>query len=275
MKSIQGKTALVTGASSGIGKGTVELLLKQGATVYAAARRVENMKELESLGAKTVQLDVTDEASIAAAVGLITGNGNTVDILVNNAGYGSYGAIEDVPITEARRQFEVNLFGLAALTRLVLPGMRDKRYGKIVNISSMGGRVFTPFGGWYHATKHALEGWSDCLRLEVKPFGVDVIIVEPGGIKTPWGSIAAGNLRKTSANGAYAVKANKIADSMEKTYSKSYLTDPLVIAKTIVQAVTAGKPKRRYIKGLGAVPALFVRRWCGDAVYERMIGLMM
>jgi NAD(P)-dependent dehydrogenase (short-subunit alcohol dehydrogenase family) len=135
--------------------------------------------------------------------------------------------------------------------------------------------VFTPFGGWYHATKHALEGWSDCLRLEVKSFGVDVIIIEPGGIKTPWGSIAAGNLRKTSGKGSYAERASRAADRMEKTYTGRYLTDPLVIAKTIVKAVTAGKPKRRYVKGLGAAPALFVRRWFGDAVYERLISLMM
>lgn len=275
MTSLQGKTALVTGASSGIGRSTVAMLLKKGATVYAAARRVEKMKDLEERGAKSVRLDVTDEESIADAVSSIIAAKGSVDILINNAGYGSYGAIEDVPLNEARRQFEVNIFGLARLTQLVLPGMRKNRYGKIVNISSMGGKVFTPFGGWYHATKHALEGWSDCLRLEIKEFGIDVVVVEPGGIKTEWGAIAAENLKKTSGSGAYAEKANKSADSTKNMYTNGKLTDPAVIAKTIVTAVTAKKPKRRYVKGFGAVPALFIRKWFGDGVYEMVIKSMM
>ena len=214
MSSINGKTALVTGASSGIGKSTVELLLSNGATVYAAARRVEKMSDLEKLGAHLVAMDVTDEESVVSGINSILEKEGSIDILVNNAGYGSYGAIEDVPIDEARRQFEVNIFGLARLTQLVLPKMRENRYGKIVNISSMGGKIYTPFGGWYHATKHALEGFSDCLRLESEPFGIDVIIVEPGGIATPWGAIAAENLKKTSGRGAYAEVANKAADGM-------------------------------------------------------------
>ena len=170
MASIKGKTALVTGASSGIGESTVELLLSAGATVYAAARRVEKMSDLEKAGAHLIKMDVTDEASMVAGINSILEKEGSIDILVNNAGYGSYGAIEDVPIDEARRQFEVNIFGLARLTQLVLPGMRQNRYGKIVNISSMGGKIYTSFGGWYHATKHALEGFSDCLRLETEPF---------------------------------------------------------------------------------------------------------
>ncbi|MGC9312084.1 MAG: SDR family NAD(P)-dependent oxidoreductase, partial [Sediminispirochaetaceae bacterium] len=149
---MQGKTALVTGASAGIGKSTVEALLSAGATVYAAARRVERMKDLERQGARLLYIDVTDEDSMVNGINSILEKESSIDILINNAGYGSYGAIEDVPLEEARRQFEVNIFGLARLTQLVLPGMRENRYGKIVNISSMGGKMYTPFGGWYHAT---------------------------------------------------------------------------------------------------------------------------
>jgi len=274
MASIQGKTALVTGASSGMGEATARMLLDQGAVVYAAARRVEKMKDLERGGAHLVAMDVTDEKSIARVVDSIVSKHGAVDILVNAAGYGSYGAIEDVPMEEARRQFEVNLFGLARLTQLVLPAMRKNHYGKIVNISSMGGKIYTPFGGWYHATKHALEGWSDCLRLETKPFGVDVVVVEPGGIKTEWGAIAADNLKKTSGSGAYAKEANKTADRTAKLYASNRLTDPSVIAKTIIKAIKAGRPRTRYVAGYGAAPTIFIRRWLGDRVFDRIIASM-
>jgi short-subunit dehydrogenase len=233
------------------------------------------MKDLESKGVSLVELDITKEESIVQCVNTIIEKEGSIDVLVNNAGYGSYGAIEDVPIEEARQQFEVNIFGLARLTQLVLPKMRENRFGKIVNISSMGGRIFTPFGGWYHATKHALEGWSDCLRIETKQFGIDVVIVEPGGIKTPWGQIAADNLKKTSGSGAYAKQANKAAEGTAEMYSSNRLSKPEVIGKVILKAVTANKPKRRYVKGFGAKPALFIRRWFGDGVYEWGIKRMM
>ncbi len=168
--------------------------------------------------------------------------------MVNNAGYGSYGAVEDVPMEEARRQFDVNIFGLARLTQLVLPKMREHSYGKIVNISSMGGKVFTPLVDGIMQPKHALEGWSDSLRIEVKPFGIDVVIVEPGGIKTPWGSIAAENLKKTSGNGAYAEAANKAAEGTTKMYSSNQLTKPEVIGKVILKSVTARKSKKKLCK---------------------------
>ena len=269
------KVALITGASSGIGESAAILLHNAGFKVYGAARRVDKMKSLEEKGISVISLDVTDEDSIENCVNTINESEGGIDVLVNNAGYGSYGAIEDVPLEEARRQFDVNIFGLARLTQLVLPHMRENRYGKIVNISSMGGKVFTPFGGWYHATKHALEGWSDCLRIEVKPFGIDVTVVEPGGIKTPWGIIAAENLKKTSGEGAYAEQANKAAEGTAKMYSSNRLTHPDVIGKEILKAVTARRPKRRYVKGFGAKPALFVRRRLGDGAYERMLKAMM
>ncbi len=237
MADITGKTALVTGASSGIGKSTVEDLLAKGAKVYAAARRVEKMKDLEKLGATIIKMDVTDENSMVNGVDTIIEKEGSIDILINNAGYGSYGAIEDVPVEEGRRQFEVNIFGLSRLIQLVLPGMRANRYGKIVNISSIGGKIYTSFGGWYHATKHALEGLSDCLRLETSEFGIDVVIVEPGGIKTDWGEISADNLKKTSGNGVYSKRAHSVADSMKKMYTSNQLSHPSVISRVILKSV--------------------------------------
>lgn len=268
------KVALITGASSGIGESAAVLLHKAGFKVYGAARRVEKMKSLEEKGISVISLDITDEDSIVNCVNTITEKEGSIDVLVNNAGYGSYGAIEDVPMEEARRQFDVNMFGLARLTQLVLPGMREKSYGKIVNVSSMGGKIYTPFGGWYHATKHALEGWSDCLRIEVKSFGIDVVIVEPGGIKTPWGIIAAENLKKTSGSGAYAVQANKTAESTLKTYSSNQLTEPEVIGKVILKAVTVRRPKTRYVKGFMAKPVIFMRKWFGDRFLDRVLKAM-
>jgi NAD(P)-dependent dehydrogenase (short-subunit alcohol dehydrogenase family) len=268
------KVALITGASSGIGESAAVLLHNAGFKVYGAARRVEKMKDLEDQGISTVALDITNEESIINCVNTILEKEGRLDILVNNAGYGSYGAVEDVSLEEARRQFDVNIFGLARLTQLVLPKMREHKYGKIVNISSMGGKIYTPFGAWYHATKHALEGWSDCLRIETKPFGIDVVVVEPGGIKTPWGIIAAENLKKTSGTGAYAEQANKAAEGTAKMYSSNQLTKPEVIGKVILKAVTARKPKRRYVKGFMAKPTLFIRKWLGDGVYERIVKSM-
>ena len=275
MKPLTGRTALVTGASSGIGKSTVRKLLAAGANVYAAARRIERMADLESEGAHSVAMDVTDDESMESGVTSIVAKEGSIDILINNAGYGSYGAVEDVPMEEARRQLEVNVFGLARLTQLVLPAMRGKRYGKIVNITSVGGKIATPFGGWYHATKHAVEGMSDSLRMETAPFGIDVIIVEPGGIATEWGGIAAENLKKTSGQGAYADSANRVADGMAKMYSGNQLSSPDVIADTVLRSVTASHPKTRYATGYGAKMILFLRRWLSDRMFDRMIQRMM
>lgn len=269
------KIALVTGASSGIGESAAILLHQAGFVVYGAAHNTEKMQSLKNKGILVIPLDITHEDSIIKCVNTILEKEGRIDVLINNAGYGSYGAVEDVPIDEARRQFEVNIFGLARLTQLVLPKMREHRFGKIVNISSMGGKVFTPFGAWYHATKHALEGWSDCLRLEVKPFGIDVIIVEPGGIKTPWGTIASENLKRTSSDGAYAEQAIKTADSTAKMYTSNQLSKPEVIGKVILKAITVRNPRRRYAKGYMAKASMFVRKWLGDAVYERVLKIAM
>ncbi len=269
------KVALVTGASSGMGELTAVLLSKQGYKVYGAARRTDQMKALEKEGVSIVSLDLIKDESIVKCVDTILKEEGRIDILINNAGYGSYGAVEDVPIEEARRQFEVNIFGLARLTQLILPSMREHKYGRIVNISSIGGKIYTPFGAWYHATKHALEGWSDCLRIETKPFGIDVVIVEPGGIKTPWGAIAAEHLKETSGKGAYAEKANKTANNMAQMYSSGKnLSDPELLAREIVKAATVKKPKTRYAKGYFAKPVLSIRKWFSDRLFDRMIQSM-
>jgi short-subunit dehydrogenase len=266
-----GKVALITGGSSGIGEATARELNSRGFTVYAAARRLEQMRTLETEGIHVLPLDVTDEVSIQNCVDTILNREGRIDVLVNNAGYGSYGAVEDVPIEEARRQFEVNIFGLARLTQLVLPTMRENRFGKIINITSIGGKIYTPFGAWYHATKHALEGWSDALRIELAPFNVDVVIVEPGGIKTPWGMIAVDHLRATSGSGAYATAVAKAADGMAELYGGKQLSDPSVIAETIAKAVTARKPRTRYAAGYMAKTVLFLRRLLPDRLFDRII----
>lgn len=170
---------LVTGASSGIGKATALRLLQQGHTVYVAARRLEAMQELQAHGAISLRMDITQEADIKAVVQRITQEYGGVDVLVNNAGFGMYGSVEETTIEDARYQFEVNLFGMARLTQLLIPSMRARGKGTIINLSSMGGKIYTPLGAWYHATKHAVEGWSDCLRIELQQFGIHVVVIDP------------------------------------------------------------------------------------------------
>lgn len=268
------KVALVTGASSGIGESAALLLKQAGFVVYGAARRVERMQALSDAGVITLPLDITNDDWVADCVETITKAHGGVDVLVNNAGYGSYGAVEDVPVSEGRRQFEVNLFGLAQLTQMLLPYMRTNGFGRIINVSSVGGKIYTPFGSWYHATKHALEGWSDALRMEVKPFGVDVSIIQPGGIKTEWGEIAASNLRKTSGDGPYADRANKSADGLSEMYAGEQLSDPEVIGRVIVKAATAKRPRTRYAAGYMARPVLFMRWLLSDRMFDRMMKSM-
>ena len=265
------KIALVTGASSGIGRSIAQKLASAEFRVYAAARRVEKMADLEKQGVFPIALDLTQEESIRVCVKTVLTREGHIDVLVNNAGYGSYGAVEDVPMEEARRQFEVNLFGMARLIQLVTPGMREVHAGKIVNISSMGGKIWTKFGGWYHATKYAVEGLSDCLRMELAPFGIDVVVVEPGGIKTDWGLIAAENLRKRSENGAYAAMASRAADGMVKNYSGKMLSSPELIAQTVEKAVTKRRPRTRYLVGFGAKPMVWTRKLLGDRAFDWVI----
>lgn len=268
------KVALITGASSGIGKATAIELNKRGFIVYGAARRKDMMQDLEAKGIHAISLDVTNDESMVKCVNEILKKEGRIDVLVNNAGYGSYGAIEDVQMEEARRQVEVNVFGLARMVQLVVPSMRKNKSGKIVNISSMGGKIWTKFGGWYHATKFAVEGFSDCLRLELEPFGIDVIVMEPGGITTDWGIIAAEKLRDASAKGAYAQAASKTADGMIKNYTGNQMSKPELIARCIGKAVTVRRPKTRYLVGYFAKPMVFMKTVFGDRAYDRIIKML-
>ena len=265
------KVALVTGASSGIGKAIAKQLIEDGLVVYVAARRVEKMQDLESLGAMVLKMDITQEEDVKNVVEKIAKNHNSIDVLINNAGYAIYGAMEDTTIEDARKQFEVNLFGLANLTKSVLPGMRAKKSGKIINISSMGGKIYTPLGAWYHATKHALEGWSDCLRLELSPFNIDVVIVEPGVIKTEFEDVMLAPMMERSGNSAYGEIAHKLEQRMKESYEQGFASDPEVIAKVVSQAVKAKKPKTRYAAGQFAKPLMFLRKWLGDRAFDTII----
>lgn len=265
------KIALVTGASSGIGEATALELAAAGYTVFAAARRMERMAHLADVGITPVLMDVTDDDSMANGVERIIADVGRIDVLVNNAGYGSYGALEDVPMDEARYQLEVNVFGAARLTQIVLPHMRSRRSGKIVNITSMGGKIHTPLGAWYHATKFALEAISDCLRLELKPFGIDVIIIEPGGVKSEWADIAADKVRAVSSGGPYAAQGMAMADSLSSESNQNRLSSPELIATTIRKAVDARKPKTRYAVGFGAKPLIFLHGVLPDRTYDSFI----
>ncbi len=262
------KVVLITGASAGIGKAIVTKMLQEGWTVYGAARRLNQMEDLKQAGAKTLFIDVTDEASMAKAVDAILEAEGRLDALVNNAGYGSYGALEDVPVDEARRQFEVNVFGLMRLTQLVLPTMRAARSGTIINISSMGGRIWMPIGGWYHATKHALEVLSDALRMEVEPFGVNVVVVQPGAIESEWSGISADNLEASSKNSVYRFFTEPMARILRGYTSAA---KPSVIADAVATALRVKKPRRRYRAPFDA--KLYVRlHWLfPDSVWEMIL----
>jgi NAD(P)-dependent dehydrogenase (short-subunit alcohol dehydrogenase family) len=268
------KTVLITGASSGIGEETVKRLMVAGYTVYAGARRLDRMKSLADAGARLLALDVTEDDSMTAAVNTVMQEAGRIDVLINNAGYGSYGALEDVPPEEARRQFDVNLFGLARLTQLVLPAMRAQRSGRIVNISSIGGKFGEPFGCWYHATKFAVEGFSDSLRMELHPFGIDVVVIQPGATHTEWSQIAQDSLIKYSGDGPYDKAASAHAKMMELGHEGSIPAPPGVVARTIVQAVQSRKPKTRYATGGLAGTMLFLRRVLTDRAFDSMFRIM-
>ncbi len=265
------QVALITGASSGIGRAAAELFGKRGYIVYAAARRMDLLNEFASESVKPISLDVADDQSMRDCVEKVLAAEGRIDVLVNNAGYGSYGAVEDTPLEEARRQFDVNVFGLARMTQLVLPSMREAGRGKIINVTSMGGRVWSPFGAWYHASKFAVEGLSASMRLELEPFGIDVVVIEPGAIATPWGTIAAQHLRETSKEGAYAADAARAAEKLEKRYAQSgVMTKPGTVARMIVKAAASKHPRTRYLLGYGAKPMVYIHKIFGDRVYNRL-----
>lgn len=262
------KVVLVTGASSGIGKETALQLIKEGHIVYGAARRVEKMKDLDNSGGHSLKMDVTIDQQMISTVDRIIQEQGRIDVLVNNAGYAIYGAVEETTIEDARRQFEVNFFGLARLTQLVLPHMRNQKSGKIINISSMGGTVYTPLGAWYHATKHALEGWSDCLRLETKQHGIAVVIIVPGIIKTEFGDVMSAQMMERSGNGPYANIAKSMQSVTQNSYSSRRSSPASVISNVISKAIRARKPKIRYVAGKLAKPAMFIRKYFGDRLFD-------
>lgn len=263
---------LITGASSGIGKSSAEFLSHKGYKVYALARRMEKLEPLKSLGITPMYLDVTDESSIQKVVAEIYAIEGKIDVLFNNAGYGLYGPIEDVSIADAKAQFDVNLFGLANMIKHVLPIMRKQGYGKIINTSSIGGKVASLLGGWYHASKFALEGFSDSLRMELKPFNIQVVLIQPGLIKTEFMQRTydyASNINKDSA---YQKTITHVMKQAERDYLSGKVgSDPVVVAKGVYKAIKARKPKTRYAMGTLSFVALFGRKILPDKVLDYIV----
>lgn len=266
------KTILVTGASSGMGKEGALRLIRAGHVVYGAARRIDKMQDLVEAGGRIVALDVTDARSVEAAISNIISEAGRIDVLWNNAGYSVTGAVEDVSDAEAKRQFDVNLFGVANVTKAVLPHMRKHKSGTIINTSSVGGRIFSPLGAWYHASKHALEGWSDCLRIELKPFNINVVVIQPGGIATEFGDVLLEPLLERSAGGAYERLSLIVAEAYEENYSEvNNLSPPSVVGDAVVRIVRSRRPRTRYAMGYMANTVLFLRWLLSDRLFEMMI----
>jgi NAD(P)-dependent dehydrogenase (short-subunit alcohol dehydrogenase family) len=270
------KAVLITGCSTGIGRATAERLADDGWTVYATARRPEAIADLEAKGCRTLALDVLDEDSMRAAVTAVEEAEGAVGVLVNNAGYSQSGAVEEVPPEQVRRQFETNVFGLLRLTQLVLPGMRRQRWGKIVNVSSMGGRLTFPGGGIYHATKHAVEALSDALRFEVRGFGVDVVLIEPGLIRTNFSETAVGSIEQgLPSEGPYAHFNRAVAKSTAEAYTGPLGRlggGPESVARTIAKAISARRPRTRYPVTPSARMVLGMRRVLPDRGWDAAMG---
>lgn len=267
------KVILITGASSGIGYDTATRLAKQGHKVYGAARRIDKMLPLKELGITPIKMDVTDDASMIAGVNAVLEAEGRIDVLVNNAGYGYFGAVENVSMEEARKQLEVNVFGLARLTQLVIPHMRKQGSGRIVNLASIAGKLALYFGGWYHVSKFAVEGFSDALRMELKPFGIDVVIIEPGSIRTDWGVIAADHLAESSKGTVYEQAALNEANAMNFLYTRAgkLISPPSVIAKAICKGVNRRHPKARYRTGRGSHSLVFLHWLLPSKWWDRLV----
>ncbi|HBH05036.1 MAG TPA: short-chain dehydrogenase/reductase [Flavobacteriales bacterium] len=266
------KKVVITGASSGIGKETALELIKAGHTVYGVARRIDKMQDLVKAGGHAIAMDVLDKDQRENAVNQVIKEQGRIDVLFNNAGYAVYGAVETVSIEDAKRQFDVNIFGLAEMTKEVLPQMRKQRGGTIINTSSMGGKMYTPLGAWYHATKHALEGWSDCLRLELKQFNINVVVIEPGGIETEFGEVMYQPMIERAKGTPYEEMTTKLGTSMNEMYSKpGSLSKPSVISNVVRKAVESTKPKTRYVAGKYAKPMMFIRKYLGDRIFDKVV----
>jgi short-subunit dehydrogenase len=267
------QAVLITGCSTGIGRATALRLAARGLPVYATARRLQSIADLGTRGCRTLALDVCDEASMAAAVRTIEASEGAVGVLVNNAGYGLEGAFETTPMDEIRRQFETNVFGLTRLTQLVLPGMRMQRWGRIVNVSSVGGTLTLPGGAFYHATKHAVEAISDALRFEVRDFGIHVAVIQPGAIKTRFGDTAMATIG-SEADGPYAAfnveVASRIKDAFEGRLA-AFAGEPDDVARVIERAVTAAKPRTRYPVTAAAHVLTRLRKVIPDRAFDAFL----
>jgi len=263
---------LITGCSTGIGRATAERLARSGRTVYATARRADSIADLERAGCRTLALDVTDEQSMRDAVAAVEQAEGAVGALVNNAGYSQSGAVEDVPMEQVRRQFETNVFGLVRMCQLVLPGMRRQRHGRIVNLSSMGGRLTFPGGGMYHGTKYAVEAISDALRFEVRGFGIGVSIIEPGLIKTEFGRTAVGSIG--SDDGPYADFNQAVAEKTENAYEGPMArmgASPDAVARAVERAITSRRPRPRYVVTAGARALIATHGVLPDRAWDAMM----
>ena len=262
------KVILITGTASGIGKATAEYLIEQGHIVYGGDIQFEKNKYLDGIGGHSLDMDVTKVDMVQAGVARIIEEQGRIDVLVNNAGFGLYAPVEETTDEDARYQFEVNFWGVVNATKAVLPHMREARSGTIINISSMGGRIYMPLGAWYHGTKHAIEGWSDCLRLELKEFDVDVVIIEPGAIETNFGDVVSSYMEKYIEDTNYGHFVDPYVAMMELMEDPETApmtgADPIVIAKVIDDAINAKNPKTRYVKGPMASMAMGYRKWFGE-----------
>jgi NAD(P)-dependent dehydrogenase (short-subunit alcohol dehydrogenase family) len=271
---MESRAVLITGCSSGIGRATAERLAREGWTVYASARRLESIADLKAKGCHTLSLDVTDERSMSDAVAAVADGEGAVGVLINNAGYSQQGAVESVPLAQVRRQFETNVFGLIRMCQLVLPGMREQGWGKIVNISSMGGKLTFPGGGLYHASKYAVEAISDALRFEVRGFGVDVILIEPGLILTNFGDVASSSVPETGDGGAYREFNRSVAQVTESAYRGAmakFGAGPESVAEKIAAALGSAHPKARYPVSLSAHVLINQRRFTPDRVWDLLL----
>ncbi len=273
---LDGKAAIVTGAARGIGRATAEHLAKKGWPVYATARRVESVADLEGAGCRTLALDVTDEASMQTAVFAVEQAEGAVGALVNNAGYSQSGAVESVKLDDVRAQFETNVFGLIRMSQLVLPGMRRQGWGRIVNVGSMGGKLTFPGGGIYHATKYAVEAISDAMRFEVKGFGVDVALIEPGLIRTDFAAAAVGALHSgTVDEGPYREFNQAVAASTVGAYEGPVARlggGPETVAKAIEKAITSPRPRARYPVTPSARLIIGQRALFSDRMWDSFMG---
>jgi len=269
------KAVLITGCSTGIGRATAERLAAGGWTVYATARRIDSIGVLANRGCKILALDVCDDASIRASVDAVERAEGAIGVLINNAGYGQEGPFEEVSMEQVRRQFETNVFGLTRLTQLVLPGMRRQRWGKIVNLSSMGGKLTFPGGAFYHATKHAVEALSDALRFEVRGFGIDVVVIEPGPIKTQFGDTAIASIHAAGdSQSPYAQFNATLAQKVREAYEgpmAMLAAGPEAVARVIEQAISARRPKTRYPVTAAARIMMGLRRWLPDRAFDAFL----